>query len=133
MYQESDFRIQDNAFSYKRDTYPLSKINDVRVKELSLLDNIGQLVFWLVVFTAGLWFGIAAVDSVPQWLVILVASLTLVAVIFALFRCSRYALQVEFKHIDETGLQWVNVAKSYSKADSKLFKKLVIELKQKII
>ncbi|MDN3684608.1 hypothetical protein QW180_17710 [Vibrio sinaloensis] len=50
--------------------------------------------------------------------------------VFAILRCSRYALQVEFRHVDETGLQWVNVAKSYSHQDGELFAKQVDEFRQ---
>ena len=42
-------------------------------------------------------------------------------IFFGLTRCAKYALQIEFRHIDETGAQWVNVAKSYSTSDNKLF------------
>ncbi|EPZ8231820.1 hypothetical protein ACXWHK_004614, partial [Vibrio alginolyticus] len=117
MYKNTDFNLDSKEFRFKKDSYPLSKINNVRVKKLSFLDNLGQVLFWVCVFSGAVWLVIPRLEEVPQWLLVLVLSLTVVGLVFALFRCSKYALQVEFRHIDETGVQWVNVAKSYSKSD----------------
>ncbi len=133
MYKAADFDLDSKEFRFKKDSYPLSKINNARVKKLSLLDNLGQMLFWVFIFSGALWLGIPSFEEAPQWLKVLALSLTAVGLIFALFRCSRYALQVEFRHIDETGVQWVNVAKSYSKLDCELFEQQVLELKEKFV
>lgn len=41
-----------------------------------------------------------------------------IGVAFSMFTINKYELQVEFEHIDETGLQWVSVVGS-SKVESK--------------
>ena len=131
MYKSTDFNLDSKEFRFKKDSYPLSKINNVRVKKLSFLDNLGQVLFWVCVFSGAVWLVIPRLEEVPQWLLVLVLSLTVVGLVFALFRCSKYALQVEFRHIDETGVQWVNVAKSYSKSDCELFEQQVLALKKR--
>ena len=133
MYQDKDFHVSSGEFRFKKDSYPLSKINNVRVKKLSLLDNLGQILFWVFVFSGAVWLAIPSFESSPFWLQGLVGSLTLVGFIFAMFRCSRYALQIEFRHTDETGVQWINVAKSYSKADGELFETQATALKDKFV
>ena len=133
MYKSTDFSLDSKEFRFKKDSYPLSKINNVRVKKLSFLDNLGQVLFWVCVFSGAVWLVIPRLEEVPQWLLVLVLSLTVVGLVFALFRCSKYALQVEFRHIDETGVQWVNVAKSYSKSDFELFEQQVLALKEKFV
>lgn len=132
MYKETDFSLKGDSFNVKSDEYPLKRINDIRVKRLSWLDNLGQIVFWLCVFSGGVWLAISELSDVPTWLQVLCASLTLCGFVFALFRCSRYALQIEFRHVDETGVQWVNVAKSFSHQDGELFAKQVDYFNQQV-
>ena len=133
MYKDEDFSVGSGEFSFKNDSYPLTKINNVRVKRLSLLDNLGQVLFWVFVFSGAVWLAIPDFETAPLWLKVMVISLSLAGFVFSLFRCSKYALQIEFKHIDETGVQWVNVAKSYSEADNKLFEKQVTVLREKFV
>ena len=133
MYQVTDFRLSSGEFSFKKDSYPIPKIKNARVKELSLIDNLGQVIFWVFVYAGAVWLAIPNFESAPLWLKVLVISLTVVGFAFALFRCSRYALQIEFCHIDETGVQWINVAKSYSKSDSELFEQQAAVLKGKLV
>jgi|GEM_PF-973132 len=132
MYKTTDFELDDHHFRFKKDSYPLSKINDVQLKKLSLLDNISHLLFWLVIFSGPIWIGVGVVEPLPSWLLITAILLTLFGSGFALYRCARYALQVEFRHIDETGVQWVNVAKSYTIKDKAIFDEQVAMLKQKL-
>ncbi|GAB1621902.1 hypothetical protein AAOGI_19520 [Agarivorans albus] len=129
MYKEADFKLSQEAFSFKKDSYPLSKINNARVKKLSLLDNLGQIIFWLFIFSGAVWLAIPSLESSPVWLIILVFSLTIIGLVFGLYRCSKYALQIEFRHSDETGVQWINVARSYSKSDYALFEQQATILK----
>ena len=129
MYKETDFRLNQGEFSFKKDSYPLSKINNVRVKKLGLLDNLKQILFWLFVFSGAIWLAITNLESTPFWLQGLAVTLAMIGLIFGLLRCSKYALQIEFRHIDETGVQWVNVAKSYSESDGKLFAQQAAALK----
>ncbi|MEZ8695282.1 hypothetical protein AB6D15_24020 [Vibrio splendidus] len=78
MYKETDFRLSQKEFSFKKDSYPLSKINDVRVKKLGLLDNVGQIIFWLFVFSGAVWLAVPSLESTPLWLKAIVVILTFV-------------------------------------------------------
>jgi len=130
MYKESDIRVENRQLCFKKDAYPLAKINNIRVKKLTMLDNLGQIAFWVFLFSGAVWVTLPEFKQELSWLPILAVCLTAVGLLFALFRCARYALQVEFRHIDETGLQWVNVAKSYSHQDGKLFEQQVASVKK---
>ncbi|MEF1173545.1 hypothetical protein [Vibrio sinaloensis] len=121
MYKSCDFSIDEGQFRFRKDAYPLKRINDIRVKRLTLMDNLAQIVFWVALFSGGLWLAVPDIMLAPLWLQATTGVLTLFGFLFAVLRCSRYALQVEFKHVDETGLQWVNVAKSYAHQDEVLF------------
>ena len=70
--------------------------------------------------------------SAPTWLIAIGTGLSTVGFIFSLFRCSRFALQIEFHHIDETGTQWITVAKSYLARDGELLQKQADTLKQSL-
>lgn len=132
MFRETDFQLNSKEFTFKKDSYPLSKINNVRVKKLSLLDNLGQILFWLFVFSGAVWIAISTLESSPLWFKVLVVSLTAVGAIVGLLYCSKYALQIEFRHIDETGVQWINVAKSNSESDSKILEQQAAALKASV-
>ncbi len=133
MYKETDFKIDDNSFHFKKDSYPLAKINDVKFKRLNLFDNLGQIIFWLVIFSGAVWLTTVQLGDAPSWLITTGISLSTVGFAFALFRCSRFALQIEFHHIDETGTQWINAAKSYSARDGELLQKQADRLKQTLV
>ncbi|SHO58208.1 hypothetical protein [Vibrio quintilis] len=129
MYKETDFKVQADKFCFKKDVYPVAKIHDIRVKKLGLFENIIQLLFWIFIFSGAVWLVAPFIEpAIPQWRY-LVYCLTVLGFVFALFRLSRYALQIEFMHTDETGLQWVTMAKSYSKHDKALFEKQALTLK----
>ncbi|CAM3574640.1 hypothetical protein VA7868_04036 [Vibrio aerogenes CECT 7868] len=129
MYQEIDFQLQPDNFCFRKDVYPLARIHDIRVKKLGFFDNIVQLLFWIFIFSGAVWLATPLLEQVPLWWQILVACLTIIGFVFAVFRLARYALQIEFMHVDETGLQWVNIARSYSRQDSALFEQQVLKLK----
>ena len=49
MYKSTDFNLDSKEFRFKKDSYPLSKINNVRVKKLSFFAK--TLTFFLVFFS----------------------------------------------------------------------------------
>ncbi|GAM61191.1 hypothetical protein JCM19232_4133 [Vibrio ishigakensis] len=65
----------------------------------------------------GLYFPVLFGLSAGGFATILAPVAMVVGVIFALFTAKRYEFQVKFAHIDETGEQWVSVAKSNKQAD----------------
>ena len=76
------------------------------------------MAFWLFLFAGPVWLAMTDWHTEPLWFKGIAVSMTAVGLVFGFFRCSRVALQIEFKHGDETGTQWVNVTKSFSVKDS---------------
>ena len=132
MFKETDFKIDEHHFHVKKDSYPLAKINDVKFKRVSLFENLAQIAFWLFLFSGAVWIASAELEDAPTWLIAIGTGLSTVGFIFSLFLCSRFALQIEFHHIDETGTQWITVAKSYLARDGELLQKQADTLKQSL-
>lgn len=120
MLKETDFKIDSDSFHFKQDSYPLMRITTARLKKLSLLDNLGQILFWVFAFSGALWLAIQQVQMGPRWILVTASVLTTLGFVVALRRCARFALQIEFRHVDETGVQWCNVAKASSADDAAL-------------
>ncbi|WP_038882265.1 DUF6232 family protein [Vibrio jasicida] len=120
---EDNFKVSNTTFKFKKDEYPLSKIKGVRVKTNAFQDHALRIVCIGLVVASVVWM------ICPESLGLITAPLALTVGVFsALFSVRKYELQVEFQHIDETGLQWVSVAKTNSKAVKNLFEKQVSKL-----
>ena len=128
MFKENDFNIDNGYFYVKKDKYPLSKINNARRHKLTLANNLGHIIFWLFIFSGPTWLAVNIVGSIPTLFIILALILSVLGFIFSLFRCAKFALQIQFSHGNETGMQWINVAKSYSDKYNTLFDKQVKKL-----
>lgn len=120
---EDNFKVSNTTFKFKKDEYPLSKIKGVRVKTNTFQDHALRIVCIGLVVASVVW----VICSESFGLITAPLALT-VGVFSALFSVRKYELQVEFQHIDETGLQWVSVAKTNSKAVKNLFEKQVSKL-----
>lgn len=110
----ASFKIDNDHFQFNNDRYPLSKIHGVRLKKMSLMDNLGFMAFWLAVSFGVFGFFAMCFNFSNEFYYSLIALLTVISLGLGLLGSARYALQVEFMHIDETGKQWVNVAKTFS-------------------
>ncbi|MFO6423181.1 DUF6232 family protein [Motilimonas sp. KMU-193] len=120
---EDNFKVSNTTFTFKKDEYPLSKIKRVRVKTNSFQDHVFRIVGIGLVVASIVWM------IYPQPFGLVTAPVALIIGLFyALFSIKKYELQVEFQHTDETGLQWVSVSKTNSKAVKKLFEKQVSKL-----
>lgn len=109
----SDFEVSNSTFRYKRDEYPLSKIRGARVKSNSLFDHALKLLLMGAIVSSIVWV------ICPEGFGMIMAPISFgLGVVGTAFTVSKYELQVEFQHIDETGVQWVSVAGS-SKPESK--------------
>ncbi|WP_104027896.1 hypothetical protein [Vibrio jasicida] len=120
---EDNFKVSNTTFKFKKDEYLLSKIKGVRVKTNTFQDHALRIVCIGLVVASVVWM------ICPESFGLITAPLALTVGVFsALFSVRKYELQVEFQHIDETGLQWVSVAKTNSKAVKNLFEKQVSKL-----
>ena len=131
MLKASDFKLDEQMFHFRKDGYPLAKIRAARLKQLTWLDNLAQMLFWMLVFSGALWLAIQQTDHAPLWLIVTAAILTLLGLGVALNRCARCVLQIEFCHIDETGVQWVTVARGRSVEESELLVQQTASLNQR--
>ncbi len=127
MISMDDFEIGNTAFRYKRDEFPLSKIKNARVKLNTVKDHALKLFLMGAIVSSVVWV------ICPEGFGIVIAPIAFIlGVVFTIFTIKKYELQVEFEHIDETGLQWVSVAGS-SKPESKtIFEKQVNAVKRAI-
>lgn len=124
MLNNQDFGIKGNRFYFKSDTYKLDRIRSARARENSYQSQLVRVLVIGALFSSIVW-----VICPGGFASILAPVAMVVGVIFALFTAKRYELQVKFAHIDETGEQWVSVAKSNKQADMALFEQQVDLLK----
>ncbi|EJG0636046.1 hypothetical protein C4G38_RS23700 [Vibrio parahaemolyticus] len=120
---EDNFHICNTKFSFKKDEYPLSKIRGARVKTNSIKDHALRIFCIGLVVSSVVWM------ICPESFGLLTVPIALtVGMLSALLSVKKYELQVEFQHIDETGLQWVSVAKTNNQSIKNLFEKQVTSI-----
>jgi hypothetical protein len=112
-----DFILSRNTFQFKSDKYDLSKIKSAKITANSLKSHILRIVCYGLLFSSIVW--IVCPPGMGQ---ILAPVALIVGLLFALVTSRRYELKVEFQHSDETGLQWITVAKT-----NKLSEKAILD------
>ncbi|CZF82451.1 hypothetical protein GCE9029_03239 [Grimontia celer] len=127
MLKDEDFKIDHEFFHFRKDQYALWKIKDARVKELSLLDNLLYIFFWIWIFSGGVWLAYSQFQNKG----VLGLALVLTGLgAFSIFKRAKYSLQLEINHADTTGVQWVNVKKTNKEADRLVLEKQVMVIKE---
>ena len=122
-----DFHINENKVVFKKDEYPLSKIKDVRVKINSLKDHAMRIATISLIVSSVVW------TICPEYFGLFTAPIALIiGVLLALSTVRKYELQVEFQYADDTGLQWVSMAKTNKPNIKIIFEQQVIQILQKI-
>lgn len=127
MITADDFHINDNNVIFKEDEYPLARIKGVRVKTNSLKDHAIRMVAFGLIVSSVIWI------ICPGYFGLVTAPVSMmVGVLLALSTARKYEIQIEFQHSDDTGLQWVSMAKT-NKPDIKIiFEQQVMQILQKI-
>ena len=127
MITADDFRINENKVVFKKDEYPLSKIKDVRVKINSLKDHAMRIATISLIVSSVVW------TICPEYFGLFTAPIALIiGVLLALSTVRKYELQIEFQYADDTGLQWVSMAKTNKPNIKIIFEQQVIQILQKI-
>ncbi|WP_216655523.1 DUF6232 family protein [Vibrio sp. Vb339] len=122
-----DFSVNEDWLKFKKDEYPLSKIKGVRVKVNTLKDHLARVVMTGLVVSSIVWM------IFPEGFGKFTAPFALLlGAIAALVSVRRYELQIEFQHTDETGLQWVSVAKTNSNNELQRFKMQARDITKKL-
>ena len=121
-----NFQINENKVVFKKDEYPLSQIKGARVKINSLKDHAIRVVTISLIVASVVW------TVCPAYFGLFTAPIALVVgVVLALSTVRKYELQVEFKHSDDTGLQWVSIAKTNRPSIKTIFDQQVTQILQK--
>ncbi|WP_330961821.1 hypothetical protein [Photobacterium sp. 53610] len=127
MNSAQDFSIYDQSFRYKQDEYSLTRIRNARVKINTLKDHLLRIISIGLIVSSVVWV------IFPDGFSYLIAPIgILFGAMGALVSGKKYELQIEFEHTDETGLQWISVAKGNKLAEKKVFLDQVHSIKQKV-
>jgi hypothetical protein len=121
MYQSSDFDIGGDRLRIKREQYPLAKIVNIKARQSSLTKQLLRAAGIGLIFSFAVWL-LPLFNTAPEVTTILAPLLFIAGMLFALLQYARYELLIEVRHGDETGIQWVTVARSRRQQDFALFR-----------
>ncbi|MGE6119512.1 hypothetical protein [Aeromonas media] len=112
------------------DSYDLNRISDVQVKELTWKDKLTNMLMFGLITSSILFYFIPTEAQGKGMTLFLPAVAFLVGVVMAMITSAKYVFRLEFKHADETGVQWITAAKSRNVREYEIFKLKEAELKQ---
>ncbi|ENY73468.1 hypothetical protein G114_02924 [Aeromonas diversa CDC 2478-85] len=113
-----------------RDAYDLTRVSGVQTRRLTWRDKLLNMLL-LGLLTSSILFLFVPPESQGQALTLLLPGLGFVTgVVMGMFASASYAFMLEFRFGDETGVQWVTVAKSRHAREFALFKAKEQELRQ---
>lgn len=123
-------RPSENRLQINNDGYDLNKIKGVEVRVLTWKDHLRKMVLLGLVTSSVLFYFIPTEEQAKSVLLVLFLPMVafLAGALMALLSSAKYAFLIEFAHADETGVQWITVAKSRHAADHELFKTQAAEL-----
>ncbi|MGN7509642.1 hypothetical protein [Aeromonas salmonicida] len=112
------------------DSYNLNRISDVQVKVLTWKDKlINMLLFGLI--TSSILFYFIPTEAQGKGMTLFLPAVAFLAgMVMAMITSAKYVFRLEFKHADETGVQWITAAKSRNAREYEIFKLKEVELKQ---
>ena len=112
------------------DSYDLNRISDVQVKELTWKDKLTNMLMFGLITSSILFYFIPTEAQGKGMTLFLPAVAFLVGVVMAMITSAKYVVRLEFKHADETGVQWIPAAKSRNVREYEIFKLKESELQQ---
>lgn len=115
------------------DSYDLNRIADVQVKVLTWKDKlINMLLFGLI--TSSILFYFIPTEAQGKGMTLFLPAVAFLAgMVMAMVTSAKYVFRLEFKHADETGVQWITAAKSRNAREYEIFKLKEVELKQILV
>ncbi|MFQ2367578.1 hypothetical protein [Aeromonas enteropelogenes] len=122
---QSERKLKINA-----DSYDVNRISDVQVKVLTWKDNLINMLLLGLITSSILFYFIPPEAQGKGMTLFLPAVAFLVGIVMALITSAKYVFRLEFKNADETGVQWITVAKSRNAQEYEIFKLKEAELKQ---
>ncbi|MBY7732129.1 hypothetical protein [Vibrio bathopelagicus] len=121
-YQASDFLVTSSELRVKKDVYTLRKIKQLEIRRLGLKENAINIVSLALVLSAATW------AFVPQFGLYMLA----LTFILAFVSWRKYELRAEFKGADETGDQWVSVARGCTREEFQILKSVELALRDQV-
>ncbi|MGF1760672.1 hypothetical protein L4D76_22660 [Photobacterium sagamiensis] len=121
-YVAEDFEVTSFDLKVRKDSYSLRKIKKIELRELSLKDNLLRSLSLALVLSAATWAFVP-----PAGFVIFFICLPFV---FLTYR--KYELRAEFRATDETGDQWVPIARCCTEEEFIVLNALQLELEGKL-
>ncbi|MGY3941558.1 hypothetical protein [Aeromonas tecta] len=123
-------RPSDNRLQINNDDYDLNKIKGVEVRALTWKDHLRKMMLLGLVTSSVLFYFIPTEEQAKSALLVFFLPMVgfLAGALMALISSAKYEFRVEFAHTDETGVQWITVAKSRHAADYSMFKERAAEL-----
>ena len=112
------------------DSYDLNRISDVQVKVLTWKDKLINMLLFGLITSSILFYFIPTEAQGKAMTLFLPAVAFLVGMVMAMIISAKYVFRLEFKHADETGVQWITAAKSRNVREYEIFKLKEAELKQ---
>ena len=112
------------------DSYDLNRISDVQVKELTWKDKLTNMLLFGLITSSILFYFIPTEAQGKGMTLFLPAVAFLVGMVMAMITSAKYVFRLEFKHADESGVQWITAAKSRNVREYEIFKLKEAELKQ---
>ncbi|MFB0767671.1 hypothetical protein ACEU5N_08340 [Aeromonas salmonicida] len=120
----------EGTLKINSDSYDLNRISDVQVKVLTWKDKlINMLLFGLI--TSSILFYFIPTEAQGKGMTLFLPAVAFLAgMVMAMVTSAKYVFRLEFKHADETGVQWITAAKSRNAREYEIFKLKEVELKQ---
>jgi len=112
------------------DSYDVNRISDVQVKVLTWKDKVTNMLLLGLITSSILFYFIPTEAQGKGMTLFLPAVAFLLGAAMAFITSARYVFRLEFKHTDETGVQWITVAKGRTALEYEAFKLKEAELKQ---
>ena len=112
------------------DSYDLNRISDVQVKVLTWKDKLINMFLFGLITSSILFYFIPTEAQGKGMTLFLPAVAFLAGMVMAMVTSAKYVFRLEFKHADETGVQWITAAKSRNAREYEIFKLKEVELKQ---
>ena len=121
-YISDDFRLTSTELIVKKDHYSLRKINKTELRQLSLKDNLINIVSLSLVLSAATW------AFVPSAGIFVFAACFLLSFV----SMKKYELRAEFRATDESGDHWVPIVRCSTDQEFNVLKDLQSELQSKL-
>ncbi len=112
------------------DSYDVNRISDVQVKVLTWKDKVTNMLL-LGLITSSILFYFIPTEAQGKGMTLFLPTVAfLLGAAMAFISSARCVFRLEFKHTDETGVQWITVAKGRTALEYEAFKLKEAELKQ---